>query len=86
MAAEQHLSEIQAGLQESLQAHARQLSADLQAVEAPLADLNHKMQLTMGHLSLQVRFFADLQTFVDRLDHEILDENCGCCCLPLCNT
>ncbi len=59
MAAEQHLSEIRAELQELLEARAQQLSADLQAVEAPLAELNHKMQLTMRHLSLQV---SSLQT------------------------
>ena len=85
MAAEQHLSETEAELLELLEARAQQLSADLQAVEAPLAELNHKMQLTMHRLSVQVSFFADLLKFVDRLGYDVLDNNCGCYCLLLCN-
>jgi len=94
MAAEQYLSEVEAELLELLETRAQQLSADLQAVEAPLAELNDKMQLTMHRLSVRVGFFADLLNFVvfadllnfvDRLGYDVLDNNCGCYCLLLCN-
>ena len=54
MAAAQYLQDLKAELQVLLAAKGQQLQADLSAVEAPVADLNDRMQDTMDRLSRQV--------------------------------
>ncbi|DBB00572.1 TPA: hypothetical protein ACH3X3_002270 [Trebouxia sp. C0006] len=70
MAAAQYLQDLKAELQVLLAAKGQQLQADLSAVEAPVADLNDRMQDTMDRLSRQVNAAAVFSEY-DDLDGDL---------------